>query len=310
MKQLATILVSLSALAVFAQNEPEQSGTPALLEVANGKKARVMLQRMENGELTFKMGSKAMTVPADKVGSLGFSMSKEEFDTFREQKIIGDETINEIFKKTDANKAEKLGMIFNATLENIADDYVRGDLAAVINALAPLMLERGQYMSIENNLQDVYVMLMESYRKQGDLSKMRECAGILKESSNPRLALKAVVSLALAELAEDDVAGAEALAAAVDSDVVKLYLQACIQRTQGRPKEAIQSAIRIIADHANDVEWVAPSELLCAQVYLDLAMTNSAATTARQVKNIYAGTGVAADAAKLYEQLQPAEKTE
>jgi len=65
----------------------------------------------------------------------------------------------------------------------------------------------------------------------------------------------------------------------------------------------------IIADHANDREWMPATELLSAYLYLDMTGTNSVITTnsvintARQVKNIYAGSQVAGEARKLWVSL-------
>lgn len=153
-------------------------------------------------------------------------------------------------------------------------------------------------------------MLMESYRKVGNVFAMRKCASVLRESRGSVLADKARASLVQVALAADDAAAVGALMAEIESEAAQLYLKACIQRAEGEAKAAIQTVTGIIADHANDVDWMAPSEFLGAQLYLDLAMTNSAAITARQVKNIYAGTSIAAEAAQLYAQLQPAEEDE
>ena len=79
MKYTSAIIVLLAAASVCAQQKENEkaapAGTPASLVAANGKKApRVYLQKFENSSVTFQIGSKAMTVPADKVTSLGFSM--------------------------------------------------------------------------------------------------------------------------------------------------------------------------------------------------------------------------------------------
>jgi hypothetical protein len=314
MKPLLTSLFILAALSATAQQKEDvvQSGTPALLEVANGKTIRVMLQKLEDGNLTFQPYKKDndITAPISKISRLGFSMDKEQFDFFRTGKIISDEKVSEIFKMPDLSNAAKLELIFKAVLENIAATYNSGGYAGVIAALEPLMLERGPYMAIENNLQDVFVMLMESYRKEGDWVRMRECAAYLQESDDSRLAAKARVCLALAAIAEGRLDAAEQLRGEIESEAASLYLQASMQRARGAQKEAILTVTGIIAEHANDVEWLAPSEFLSAQLYLEMAMTNSAANTARQVKNIYAGTHVAADAQKLYTQLGGEEATD
>jgi hypothetical protein len=313
MKYLSTIFLSFIAATVMAQNSEEvaQAGTPALLEAANGKKAAVYLQNLEGGNLTFQVSKSPsnMTVPADKINSLKFSMNKEEFDFFRKQNVIGDEEIAEVFKKTGLGNAEKLELIFKSSLANIANLFNQGSYAAVVAVLEPFMLERGQYMAIENNLQDSYARLMESYRMLGDSAKMKICAASLKESSNAKMALKAKANLALLAIETGDFETAGKIGEEMESEAGKLYLKAAMDRAQSNPKAAIKTVTDIIAAYGNDLEWMSRSELLGAYLYLDMGMTNSAAATARQVKNIYAGSNVAADAAKLQESLPVGEET-
>jgi hypothetical protein len=119
--------------------------------------------------------------------------------------------------------------------------------------------------------------------------------------------MKGKIYKALAAIAEGDYEAAEKLKPEIESEAAKLYMQACTQRQQGELKQAMQTVVNIIAEHGNDVEWLGPGELLSANLYLDLALTNSALNTARQVKNMYAGSHIGGDGAKLYEQLQTAE---
>ena len=206
------------------------------------------------------------------------------------------------------------GLCIGGTRHAHRQEHNQGDQAAVIAAIEPFMRERAQYMPIKNNLQDAYVMMMVAYRSEGDYAKVRECASILLTSADPEFVAKGQANLALAALDEGDVPAAEKLRAEIVSEAAKLYLLACMQRVQDDPKQAIQTVTGIIADHANDVEWLAPSELLSAHLYLDMAMTNSAVKTARQVMNIYAGTYVSGDAKRFYDQLggeaEPAEPAE
>jgi hypothetical protein len=323
MKVTATILMSLVVSAVVAQDEIVQTGTPALLEAANGKKAKVFLQRLEGGNLTFQpfKSPKDMTVPSSKIKSLGFSMNKEEFDFFREQNVITEEEISGIFSKPDLGSAEKLQLIFAEILDNIAETYNQGDYAGLVSAIEPIMRGRGEYMSIENNLDGFYAMLMESYRKLDDFTKVKQCAAILQESSDAGKVEKAKVCLALVAVAEKDFPAAEAARGELGSEAASLYVKASIERAQDNPKEAIQTVTTIIAEHGNDLEWLPQSELLNAYLYLDMTgsnsviTTNSALNTARQVKNMYGGSNVAGDARKLWaslggEKIEAEEKAE
>jgi len=305
---LPTAALLLAASHSMAQ-ETEKSGTAARLTVANGKTINVYLQTLEDGKVTFKAGTKEMTVPAGKISSFEFSMNKEEFEFFTGNKIISDEAVKEIFGTPDLGKREKLGMIFEQILSNVTEDYNAGNYSDVVSAIAPFLTERTPYMQVENNLQETFIMLMESYRGLKDFSNVRKCAAPLLESDNADLVLKAQVNNALAALADSDFQTAEKLRGEINSEAASLYLEACIKRAQGEPKAAIQIVTHVIAEHGNDIDWMAPSELLSAYLYMDMISTNSPITTnsvrntARQVKNIYGGSAVAADARKLWASL-------
>ena len=251
----------------------EQSGVPARLEAINGKKARVFLQRLEDGNVTFQAykSNRDITVEATKIKSLTFYL-KYDADTVKES--------------------------FNS-----------GDYAAVIATLDPLLEPYWEYMVVDNTLREAFCMLMDAHRKNGDFPTVLKAAELLLASGDPDLMERGRVSTALAALAGGDLGTAEKIRTEMTSEAAGLYLQASIERAKHQPKTAIQTVSVIIAEHANAVEWLGPSELLCAYLYMDMVgnspgiTTNSARTTARQVKNIYAGSSEAADAEKLWVSL-------
>lgn len=278
MKRIWISLIALVAMGAVAQKPEAQSGTPALLEAINGKQARVFLQRLEDGKLTFQAykSNTDITVPSSKIKSLTF------------------------YPKYDAEAVEQQ---FNA-----------GDYSAALSILDPLMEPFWDYMVVDNNLRDAFCMLMDTYYKSGDFQGVRRAANILMESGDPKLVQRGQANIALVAIAENDLETAKKIRGEVTSAAAGLYLQACIERAEKRPKDAIWTASGIILNYANDLEWLAPSELLCANLYLDMLGSNSAITTnsslhtARQVKNIYAGSSVAADAEKLWVSLGGAER--
>ncbi len=73
------------------------------------------------------------------------------------------------------------------------------------------------------------------------------------------------------------------------------------------PHEAIQIAIEVIAQFANNMQWLPPSELLVAELYLDMGRTNSAMVTARQSKKMYVGTNIGKEAEALFSKFELAE---
>lgn len=275
MKRMILSLIALSAVVVFAQEEVTQSGTPAKLEAINGKKINVFLQRLEGEKLTFQpvKSTKDMTVPVSKIKSLQFYPKYDE--------------------------------------EAVNTSFVEGDFPAVLDVLEPLMNDFFEYMAIENNMRESFVLLYNCYRFSGDYDNAEKYAEKLLTLGDEALEMKGKAGLALVAIEKEDFATAEKyqLELAEKSEAAGLFLKACIERAKGDPKRAIQIVTVIIEDHANDMEWLPASELLSAYCYLDLTgtnsiiSTNSAMNTARQVKNIYAGSAVAADAKKLWTSL-------
>lgn len=263
----------LTAIGAVAQEQAVQSGVPARLEAINGKQARVFLQHLKDGKLTFQAykSDKDISVDATKIKSLTF------------------------FPKYDA--------------EAVTADFNAGNYAGVISTLDPLLEPFWEYMLVDNTLRDAFCMLMDAHLKTGDFPKVLKAAALLQASGAPNLMQRGQVNTALAALAGGDFKTAEKIRNEVESEAAGLYLQASIERKNDQPKAAIKTVSIVIADHANVVEWLGPSELLCANLYMDMLgsipgiTTNSARNTARQVKNMYGGTPVAADARKLWVSL-------
>ena len=95
-----------------------QSGLPAILEAITGKKARVFLQRVEDGKVVFQpyRSTRELAVPPGKIKYLKFVL------------------------KYDA--------------DGVAEAYRNGDYARVVSTLEPLLKPYAPYMGIDNNLRD------------------------------------------------------------------------------------------------------------------------------------------------------------
>ena len=80
-----------------------------------------------------------------------------------------------------------------------------------------------------------------------------------------------------------------------------LYMQAVAEREAGQPKQAIQTIAQMITLHSGESDWLAKSEILCAELYFELGLIDSADVTARQVQSLHEGTDSAekADALRL-----------
>jgi len=181
----------------------------------------------------------------------------------------------------------------------VQQNFNEANYASVITALEPIAAPSAEYMGIPNNLQDAFALLMNAYYWNGDLVKAREAALFLKDTQDLHLKLAAQKIQALTAIADGDLTDAEDVFAEISEPAAKLYLRACIERAGQKPEAAIQTAVELIAKHPNDMVWMPLTELLCAELYLDIGMTNSAEATARQAENFYAGTNIEKEAQAL-----------
>lgn len=83
-----------------------------------------------------------------------------------------------------------------------------------------------------------------------------------------------------------------------------LYQQALAEQAAGNPKQAIQTAARLLAEYWLDETWAPRAELLCATLYIQLDMFDEADVTARQIQKLYDGTDTAKLAARLRLEIQ------
>ena len=144
MKNILTIfLVALiPALAVQGQ---EQSGIPAKLTAVNGKEFPVFLQGIEGDKIVFQLYKR----PANQAAPL---KAIAEIEFVGQVDVAGAE---QLFSTGDYQ-----GMILKlkAELKPSPDDY-------------------WSYMTVENNLQDLFTMLMKAYLRLGDPRRTRGCPG-------------------------------------------------------------------------------------------------------------------------------------
>ena len=92
--------------------------------------------------------------------------------------------------------------------------------------------------------------------------------------------------------------------AAISDPVGQLYVWASLKRAKGDAEGAVQMLARLIVMHPNDEQWIAKSELLSAEIYVELGLLNAAEVTARQVQVLHAGTDSAQQAAALSVEIE------
>lgn len=100
---------------------------------------------------------------------------------------------------------------------------------------------------------------------------------------------------------QDKIKAMEAGLEAISDPAAKLFFTAGIQRAKGQPEQALRTLSRLIVEHAHDENWVTRSELICAELYLEMGMPDAAEVTARQVQFMNEGTETA-ETARLFRE--------
>lgn len=113
---------------------------------------------------------------------------------------------------------------------------------------------------------------------------------------------------ALSVLKAGNVAEAEKMLPEIKRPAARLYVQACVERAKGDARAAIQTISQAIARHYDDPDWIAESEVLSAELYIELGMLKQADVTARQIQVLYEGKDVVKKADELRIKIKSAAK--
>lgn len=258
--------IGIVALVISAQAEVPK-GVPALLEATNGKQARVFLQGATSTSLSFTgVSSPAVNeIPVARVARLVF---------FPEQDV--EQLIVEMGQQT-----------------------IETDLFQRV--LAPYE----PYMMIPNNMQSLFLLQVNDWFLKGENERAAAgAAQFLACSKEERLRSHGLRYMLLLALRSGDIGEAKGLIDGMAGGAMRDYFEAEITAFEVGPKSAMMQVTQLIAAYANEVEWLAPTELLSAKLYLEMGMTNSAVQTAYQVASIYQGSVMAIEAQSMIQQLE------
>jgi hypothetical protein len=149
-------------------------------------------------------------------------------------------------------------------------------------------------MEIPNALQGLYLLQVAANWQVRDVEAVGQAASRLVRCVGDEYVQQQGVRYAmLVAMALDDADALDALSGRLNSEAARAYLAAEEHRVKGEPKQAMEAVIEMIRVHANVVDWLGPCELLAAEIYMELAMTNSAIKTASLVESMYADSAVA-----------------
>lgn len=210
-----------------------------------------------------------------------------EFSTGAKPIRVGASTIEELVfdVKLDAEKLNEM---------NRNREYVT--LIATLNrALKPY----SAYNDIPSNLARYNALLMELYYKTGDFDQAIAIASeIVADDRDPKLQEKSRIYHALSLIDAGKSAEAEALMVkygwdgelGADTAPEKLYITAKLLAMKKNYSAAMELVSKVIAFNSQDPDWMQPAELLCAEVYTELGMYDSAEEVIRQISLLYKDT--------------------
>jgi len=250
--------------------------SPAIVNLKDGRAFRVFLMSTDGNLISTEM-QKLRT--------------NKEFET--------EEVLNLEFTPVGMNENER-----KAFIEGHAELFEQADYETVITKGQPVMEPYGEYMRITNNLQETYGLLMQAYSRTGNHAQAAEIAADLMDTKDKSLKQKAVVCAVLAAADRKDFDKAQEFLTQIENPAAVLYVRAALERAKGDPVEALRTSAKVVANHGDKLEWLAPVEFLCAELYLESGRTNSALATARQTAKLYDGTYIGNEADALHSRLE------
>ncbi len=195
-----------------------------------------------------------------------------------------------------AEKIEEL--VFEVTLntDKISKKMEGREYNGVILLLEKAIQPFSEYADIPSNLTKYNVLLIELYYRTQQYEKSLAISSkISGDGRNPALQKKSRMYQILALLDSGKVDEAEALVAQYgweqnasdDTSPEKLYICAKLFAAKKEYSEAMQCVAKVIAFNSQDPDWMQPAELLCAEIYTELGLYDSAEEVCRQIELFY-----------------------
>jgi tetratricopeptide (TPR) repeat protein len=201
--------------------------------------------------------------------------------------------------RVGASTIEELIFTINVDQEVLNEMNRNREYERVIVALETALEPYSEYADIPSNLTQYKALLMELHYKTKDYEKTLALARqIAADSRDKALQEKSQVYQILSLIDSGRSEEAEDLLVELgwndnlgnDSAPEKLYVTAKLLMLQKKYADAMELVAKVIAFNSQDPEWMQPAELLCAEIYTELGMYDSADEVIREISLLYKNT--------------------
>lgn len=194
------------------------------------------------------------------------------------------------------NAVTELNFDVNISTDQIATLLERREFDRIIGALTRALQPFAEYSDIPNNLTKYEVVLMKLYYSTEKYDKSLEISGkVAEDDRDPALQREARVYRTLALIASGKMEEAKSMLSKYgwdkessdDAPAEELYIKAKLLVLNGEYRQAMGVAAKVVAFHSQNLDWIQPAEMLCAEIYVKLGMYDSADEVCRQIMILY-----------------------
>ena len=198
--------------------------------------------------------------------------------------------------RVGANTIKELIFEIDLDIEKVSKSVKNREFDQVVATLEKAIEPFAEYSDIPSNLTKYNALLMELYYRTAQYDKSLAISSkIVEDDRNPELQEKSRIYQALALIDGGKPSEAEALLAKYgwnqdlsnDASPQKLYIAAKLMALKKQYSEAMLLVAKVIAFNSSDLEWMQPAEMLCAEIYTELGLYDSADEVCRQIDVLY-----------------------
>jgi hypothetical protein len=179
-------------------------------------------------------------------------------------------------------------------MAGLSSSFEQKEYAAVADAAGRILQPALEYVDLPGNLPEQVRQWMIASFWTGDYSRTADLAKTLRKLDNESLRDSANLYGRLAAMEQGATEGMKEFMETPEADqtfpegsAARLYIEARLLQRDGKPSEAAWIAGRMIAEHRSDADWMPRAELLCAELYFELDMPESADAVLEDIRYFY-----------------------